>query len=114
MEDWEAADAHINASLDNEIEIEEGIPTSAEAYSDYETIPLQAHEIRELSNRGGKGSNKFYYTEGDSGPLWAGLIPPDERGYAWFCFEGLWVDMAMELQRLGFTATQIMEARSRG
>ena len=41
---------------------------------------------------------------------WGGLLAPAK----WFCFEESWVKAAMVLQKLGFTATQIVMAREKG
>jgi len=121
MNEWQEADDAFNRSMD-EPATEWIDPPSDRAYSDYVSLPLKAHEIRELStNRKHiEGRIPLYYAEGDSGPLWAGrffneAVPDyDPPGYSWFCFEGFWVEVAMELQRLGFTAGQILEARDHG
>lgn len=64
-------------------------------------------EILEMSTNG----NGYYYFEGHSEKLATGMFPLDEKGNSWFCFEDTWEQGCMELQKIGFTATQILEAR---
>ncbi len=53
----------------------------------------------------------FYFFEGHSGPLAAGLARPDPAGYSWFEFEAELPDGCFILNtRLGFTVQQIEEA----
>ena len=61
--------------------------------------------MAQIDELGGQ-DHGWYYTEGHSDKLH--LF--GETG-TWFCFEDQWVGIAMELQRVGFTATQILEAR---
>ena len=68
---------------------------------------MTVHEI-ELIERTPSG---WWYIDGQSGKLAAGLIPPDPKGYSWFCFETLTVaEGCVELMKLGFTVKQIEEA----
>lgn len=69
------------------------------------------HEILEIS---GPSEHGYYNFEGHSMPLGRGLVSRLELGYPYYAFEEPWVQGCMELQKLGFTATQIMEARARG
>lgn len=67
-----------------------------------------ATEILEVSTNG----SGYWYFEGNSDKL-AYLDRKQDNAAAssWFCFEEPWVVGALELQKIGFTATQIMEAR---
>jgi len=53
-------------------------------------------------------SEPVYYVEGFSP-----VVDMLEGGGPWFCFEAPFVEAAMELQKLGFTAKQILDARER-
>lgn len=68
---------------------------------------MKGYEILELSNVAG-----FFYAEGNHPKVDVLDETPNSGG--WFCFEpDSFVDAAMELQRIGFTATQILEAKRR-
>lgn len=68
---------------------------------------MEIHELHGVEGRG-------YYTEGTSEVV--AYIDREVKDVMnpsqWFCFEtDSFAEMAMELQKIGFTATQILEAR---
>lgn len=70
------------------------------------------HEILEVSNAYGRDRTIWNF-EGESAKLGAGVLTGDlNKGYPYFAFEEEWVVGCMLVQELGFTATQIMEARN--
>ena len=68
---------------------------------------VMGNEILEVSGP----SHGYYNFEGESAKLGSGVFGRRTQGFPYFAFEEPWVVGCMELQKLGFTATQILEAR---
>lgn len=64
---------------------------------------MEIHELHGVEGRG-------YYTEGVSPKV--DILDNTPGAGGWFCFETTtFAELAMELQKIGFTATQILDAR---
>ena len=68
------------------------------------------HEIELVEGPFDFMGDSLFYFDGQSGKLAAGLLPPDPKGYSWFCFETPLAQGCVELMKLGFTAQQIEAA----
>lgn len=99
MEDWQVADDAFNRSMDE-------APPEMAVRDDW----AFRHEILDISGH----DHGYFNFEGSSMPLGMGLVDDGRSaGFPYYAFEEPWVTGCMEMQKLGFTATQILEAHAR-